>query len=100
MNLHDYLARVGYTGALTPTRDTLFALHRAHLRAIPYENLDIHMGHALLLDEAHIFHKLVTEGRGGWCYEMNGLFAWALRALLRFSRRFCSWTSLLEPSTR
>jgi N-hydroxyarylamine O-acetyltransferase len=33
------------------------------------------------LDEAHIFRKLVTEGRGGWCYEMNGLFAWALEML-------------------
>lgn len=56
-------------------------MHTAHLRAIPYENLDIHLGRALALDEAAIFDKLVTRGRGGWCYEMNGLFAWALRQI-------------------
>lgn len=39
------------------------------------------MGRTLLLDEAHIFDKLVTRRRGGWCFEMNGLFAWALREL-------------------
>lgn len=60
---------------------TLRAVHRAHLRAIPYENLDIHLGRALTLDENAIFDKLVNRQRGGWCYEMNGLFAWALRQM-------------------
>ena len=39
-----YLARIGYTGARAPTIDTLRALHRAHLHAVPFENLDIHLG--------------------------------------------------------
>lgn len=81
MNLEAYLERIGYTGSREPTLETLTALHRAHLRAIPYENLDIHLGRTLTLGPAQIFEKLVTEWRGGWCFEMNGLFAWALREL-------------------
>lgn len=81
MDLDAYLERVGYHGSLEPTRDTLSALHRAHLLSIPYENLDIHLRRDLSLDAARIFDKLVTRRRGGWCFEMNGLFAWALREL-------------------
>ena len=78
MNLRSYLARIGYKGRLEPTLSTLTNLHRAHLFSIPYENLDIHLGQRLSLDEMEIFDKLVTQKRGGWCFEMNGLFAWAL----------------------
>jgi N-hydroxyarylamine O-acetyltransferase len=81
MNLPAYLERVGYAGPLQPNLTTLIALHRAHLLRIPYENLDIHLGRELALDEAAFFAKLVGQRRGGWCYEMNGLFAAALRAL-------------------
>jgi len=81
MKLDAYLRRIHYTGAHTVSEATLCALHRAHLLAIPYENLDIHLGRRLTLDLAQIYHKLVEEERGGWCYEMNGLFAWALRTL-------------------
>lgn len=76
-----YLARVGFGGALAATADTLRALHRAHLLAIPYENLDIHLGRTLSLDPEVIFDKLVVQRRGGWCYEMNGLFARVLDSL-------------------
>jgi N-hydroxyarylamine O-acetyltransferase len=81
MQLDAYLKRVGHAGPVRPDLDTLRALHRAHLLAIPYENFDIHLGRRLSLDEAQIFAKIVGEGRGGWCYEMNGLFAWALRQI-------------------
>jgi N-hydroxyarylamine O-acetyltransferase len=81
MNLESYLKRIQYAGPRQPTVETLRALHRAHLLAIPYENLDIHLGRRLTLDMEHIYHKIVEQGRGGWCYEMNGLFAWALREL-------------------
>lgn len=79
MQLTDYLQRIGYTGLQAPNYTTLRQLHRAHLLAIPYENLDIHLGRPLTLDLDPIYTKLVDERRGGWCYEMNGLFAWALR---------------------
>ncbi len=78
MKLERYLQRINYTGSRKITIDTLRELHRAHLFAIPYENLDIHLGRPLRLELDHIYHKLVEERRGGWCYEMNGLFAWAL----------------------
>ena len=81
MNLAAYLQRIGYTGPRTPDLATLCALHRAHLLAIPYENLDIHLGQRLTLDLDAIYRKIVEKGRGGWCYELNGLFAWALRTL-------------------
>src|SRR5262249_17236173 len=64
-----------------PTLDTLRALHRAHLRAVPFENLDIHLGRPIVLEERALFRKVVGEGRGGFCYELNGLFADLLRFL-------------------
>ncbi len=81
MNLRAYLDRIGYTGSLEPTFETLRAIHRAHLFAIPYENLDIHLGRSLTLNPDMIYQKIVLDGRGGWCFEMNGLLAWALREL-------------------
>jgi N-hydroxyarylamine O-acetyltransferase len=79
--LNAYLDRIGYTDIPQPDWATLKALHRAHLLAIPYENLDIHLGRYLTLDETAIIEKIVMQRRGGWCYEMNGLFAWALRQI-------------------
>lgn len=81
MNLDLYLERVGFQSNPKPDLATLRALHRAHLLSIPYENLDIHLGHKLTLELPHIFDKLVTEKRGGWCFEMNGLFAWVLEQI-------------------
>ncbi len=79
--LDAYLNRIGYTAPVRVDRQTLFALHNAHLLAIPYENLGIHLGRTLTLDVDAIFDKIVIRRRGGWCYEMNGLFAWALREI-------------------
>ena len=81
MKLTNYLQRIGYAGLQTPNYAMLRQLHRAHLLAIPYENLDIHLGRPLTLDLDQTYTKIVEERRGGWCYEMNGLFAWALREL-------------------
>ncbi len=81
MRLEAYLTRVDYEGSLAPTLETLTALHRAHLTSISYENLDIHLGRPLVLKPERIFEKLVLERRGGWCYEMNALFARVLREL-------------------
>ncbi|MEZ4713518.1 MAG: arylamine N-acetyltransferase [Caldilineaceae bacterium] len=78
MQLEAYLGRIGFTGSAKADLDTLTALHRRHVMAITYENLDIHLGRTLTLDMAHIFDKIVEQRRGGWCYEMNGLFAWVL----------------------
>mmetsp|Transcript_24689 Transcript_24689/g.57330 ORF Transcript_24689/g.57330 Transcript_24689/m.57330 type:complete len:265 (-) Transcript_24689:38-832(-) len=76
-----YLLRVGHEGDLAPTLDTLRALQWAHLLAVPFENLDIHAGREIVLDEQRIFAKVVGRGQGGFCYELNGLFFGLLASL-------------------
>ncbi len=61
--------------------ETLRALHRAHLEAVPCANLDIHLGRPVVLDETSLYDKVVRHWRGGLCYELNGLFAALLRCL-------------------
>src|SRR3712207_4121225 len=70
-----YVRRIDYYGSLEPTLETLRALPRAHMIAVPFENLDIREGRALVLDEVGLFDKIVHRRRGGFCYELNGLFA-------------------------
>src|ERR1700692_3852675 len=81
MDLDDYLKRLSYHGSLEPTHRTLQALHEAHLLAVPFENLDIHIGRKILLDEGALWAKIVEQRRGGFCYELNSTFAWLLRTL-------------------
>lgn len=81
MELQAYLNRIGFEGAPHADLGTLTRLHRGHLNAIPYENLDVVLGRQLDFDTNRIFEKLVTRRRGGWCYEMNGLLAWALETI-------------------
>lgn len=76
-----YLRRIAYTGPLEPTLETLRAIHYAHLLAVPFENLDIHRNVPITLDEQRFFDKIVLHHRGGFCYELNGLFAALLREL-------------------
>jgi N-hydroxyarylamine O-acetyltransferase len=76
-----YLDRIGYSGSIEPTVATLRAIHRAHLFAVPFENLDISLGRRIVTDEAKIVNKIVAQRRGGFCYELNGAFAALLRAL-------------------
>ena len=79
--LEEYLRRVGFSGIARPDLATLRQLHRGHLAAIPYENLDVQLGREIGFDLETIFDKLVRSRRGGWCYEMNTLFAWALEQI-------------------
>jgi len=85
LDLDAYLARIGYpaqaSGASEPSQQTLEALHRAHLAAIPFENLDIMLGRGVKADLASVQDKLVYAKRGGYCYEHGQLFAAALERL-------------------
>ncbi|HZI05078.1 MAG TPA: arylamine N-acetyltransferase [Archangium sp.] len=81
MDIGEYLQRLGYEGPREPTLDTLRALHPRHLESVPFENLDVHGQRPIVLDEAAFFDKIVRCRRGGFCYELNGLFAALLRAL-------------------
>src|SRR5215207_9436793 len=76
-----YLKRIDYRGPLAPTAATLRRLQVAHLLSVPFENLSIHAGEPIVLDEDALFDKIVVRRRGGFCYELNGLFAALLRAL-------------------
>ncbi|MDP9364037.1 MAG: arylamine N-acetyltransferase [Chloroflexota bacterium] len=76
-----YLTRIGFVGDAPPTRRTLRNLHLAHLRSVPFEDLDVHLKRPIRLDEAALFDKIVRRRRGGFCYELNGLFSALLRAL-------------------
>lgn len=97
MNLNAYLDRIAYDGPLGRDAATLVALHRAHLRAIPYENLDVHFGRPVTTAIPQIFDKIVSHRRGGWCYEMNGLFGWALSEL-GFNVTRCAGAVLRETN--
>ncbi len=81
MNIRAYLDRIDYHGSLEPTAETLRALHVAHLLAVPFENLNIGLGWPIVLDQDALFEKIVVRRRGGFCYELNGLFAALLSAL-------------------
>ena len=78
MNPQAYLDRVKFEGRPRADLDTLTRLHRGHVENIPYENLDVQLQRKVSREPAAIFDKLVSRGRGGWCYEMNGLLSWAL----------------------
>lgn len=81
MDVQAYLNRINYDGPLEPTAETLRQLHLAHLLTVPFENLSIHAHEPIVLKDEALFRKIVTRRRGGFCYELNGLFAALLRAL-------------------
>jgi N-hydroxyarylamine O-acetyltransferase len=81
MDLKRYLERIGYTGEPAPDLETLRAMHRAHFFNVPFENLDISRGVRIEVDEAVNYDKIVTRRRGGFCLELSGMFARALRQI-------------------
>ena len=84
-----YLSRIEFTGVPGRGYDTLAAVQRGHLTHIPYENLDILRGVPLSLEEDALFDKLVARGRGGYCFEQNGLLYAALCAMGFSVTQFC-----------
>lgn len=81
MDTAAYIKRIHYSGPLDPTAETLRQLQLAHLLSVPFENLSIHSGEPIILSDDALFNKIVERRRGGFCYELNGLFAALLRAL-------------------
>jgi N-hydroxyarylamine O-acetyltransferase len=81
MQLAHYLARIGYPADARPDIGTLRAVMRAHICSVPFENLDVQLRRTVTIDVEHAFEKIVLNRRGGWCYEQNGLFGWALSAI-------------------
>lgn len=79
--LDAYLSRVGFAGPIGADLTTLRGMHRAHYFHVPFENLDIQRKVPLVVDRAANYEKIVRRRRGGWCMELTGLFAWALREI-------------------
>ena len=80
MDLQAYFDRIGYAEGGTDT-ERLIRVHRAHITHIPFEDLDVYNGKLVSLEPEDLFRKLVTDRRGGYCFEMNGLFAEMVRAM-------------------
>jgi N-hydroxyarylamine O-acetyltransferase len=79
--LSEYLDRIGLTLPLSPNAENLRRLQLAHLYHVPFEDLDIHTGRPIRLGLEDLYRKIVVGRRGGFCYELNGLFAWLLSEL-------------------
>ncbi|MGF0171659.1 arylamine N-acetyltransferase family protein [Streptomyces sp. Marseille-Q5077] len=76
-----YLHRLGVEHPAWPTVDVLRELHLRHLQTVPFENLSIHLGEKIVLEEKRLLDKVVGARRGGFCYELNGAFGALLAAL-------------------
>ncbi|MEU9888627.1 arylamine N-acetyltransferase [Sphaerisporangium sp. NPDC051011] len=76
-----YLARIGVPRPAAPGVEALREIHRAHLMSVPFENLSIHLGQPIVLEEDLLVAKIVDQRRGGFCYELNGALAALLTAL-------------------
>ncbi len=72
MNIQQYLERIKYEGNITPSLEVLSKLQARHLMNVPFENLDIQ--NKIKIDLDNLFNKIITCKRGGFCYELNGLF--------------------------
>jgi N-hydroxyarylamine O-acetyltransferase len=79
--VNEYVGRIGVARPATPDAAALRELHRAHLMAVPFENLSIHLDEPISLADSDLLDKIVTRRRGGFCYELNGTFALLLEAL-------------------
>ena len=78
-----YFRRIGLEmpAKIVPDSELLQKLQFAHCTTVPYENLDIIRGIPLSLDPNDLYEKIVMRRRGGFCFELNGLFGWLLRQL-------------------
>lgn len=97
--LQDYLRRIAYDGEARADLATVSALMGHHLQAIPFENLDVRAGRPISLRPEDIVDKIVRRRRGGYCYEVNGLFAMALTAL-GVDYRFVGCRPMTYPARR
>ena len=80
-NLDSYLERINYSGDKRVSEEALQDLHIAHTLNVPFENLDVFYRRPIRLDEASLYRKIVENQRGGYCFEMNGIFSVALKRI-------------------
>ena len=73
-SISKYLKRINFINDPSVSKECLFELQKAHLLSVPFENLDIHNNKTIVLKYELLFDKVVKNKRGGFCYELNGLF--------------------------
>ena len=98
-DISSYFKRINYTGPAAADTTTLHALMRHQLFSVPFENLDVQAGKIVSLAPDDIAEKVLKKGRGGYCYEVNGLFAMALEAL-GIPYRFVAARPMFYPARR
>jgi N-hydroxyarylamine O-acetyltransferase len=98
-NLTDYLSRIGYEGTVSNDLATLEKLVAKQLQSVPFENTEVQSGRIPSLIPEDIYTKIVTNRRGGYCYEVNGLFAMAL-AEIGFEWYFAGARPMFYPARR
>ncbi|SMQ85753.1 N-hydroxyarylamine O-acetyltransferase [Devosia lucknowensis] len=81
VNLKGYFDRIGFAGSIAPTLATLETLHALHPAAIPFENISPLIGEPVPLDQPSLEKKLLSDRRGGYCFEHNLLFMRVLQDL-------------------
>lgn len=99
IDLDAYFQRIGYEGSTESVERTLHEVVAAHVRSIPFENLDVVRGLGVSLEPAAIERKLVHERRGGYCFEQNGLLLLVLRELGFDVQPLSARVRLLQPRT-
>lgn len=80
-DLTKYLNRIGYEGQIKPDFETLSSMMKCQLCSVPFENIDVQEGKIVSLVPQEIVKKVIEQNRGGYCYELNGLFCMALDAI-------------------
>ena len=80
-SIDSYFERIIYNGRTDISEETLYELHISHTLNVPFENLDVYYKKPVPLDEASLFNKIVKNRRGGYCFEMNGLFPFVLKRM-------------------
>ncbi len=98
-SLSAYFSRIGFEGAISADFVTLKRMMRCQLFSVPFENLDVQQGKVVSLVPEEIYRKIVDRNRGGYCYEVNGLFAMALEEL-RIPWQFVAARPMTYPVRR
>jgi N-hydroxyarylamine O-acetyltransferase len=80
-NLDSYFERINYKGSTDASEGALRDIHIAHTLNVPFENLDVFYRRPILLDGESLYKKIVKERRGGYCFEMNGIFSLVLQEM-------------------
>ncbi|MET3575576.1 arylamine N-acetyltransferase [Bhargavaea ullalensis] len=98
MNVDQYLKRIGVKDSGTGDLELLSRLQEQHLLHIPFENLDVMRKVPIGLDPAGYYEKIIGNHRGGFCYELNGLFHWLLTEI-GYQTRLISATVMRPDGT-